>query len=82
MSLWLGNLGFSGRAEKIDYEFEDICPHGPDRRKVPVGITEHDYHGEQSVFLDSTMLKLLQYWQYFYLAVFLLLPFTAFTVCK
>ena len=31
MSLW---LGFSGRAEKIDYEFEDICPHGPDRRKA------------------------------------------------
>lgn len=59
---WLGNLGFSGRAKKMDYEFEDICPHGPDRRKVPVGNTEHDYHDEQRCvlgFLNAEIVAVL-----------------------
>jgi hypothetical protein len=40
LSLWLG-----GRAEKIGYEFEDICPHGSEGR-LPIGnySIEHEYH--------------------------------------
>lgn len=46
MSLW---LGFSGRAEKIDYEFEDIRPHGPYRRKVACwSFLDHNYHEQNS----------------------------------
>lgn len=69
MSLW---LSFSGRAEKIDYEFEDICPHGPDRSCL-LEITEHECYTTTIVFSDFSMLKLLQFCQYFFLAVFLLL---------
>lgn len=54
LSLW---LGFSGCAEKINYEFEDICPHGPDRRTAACSNLLNTTGTMRAVF---SMLKLLQ----------------------
>lgn len=49
IGLWRGLLCFSGPAEKLDYEFEDICPHSRPNKNRIGNYVDSSCHGQRCV---------------------------------